>query len=178
MRIIFRNINKGTVKIRVENLDDLWYLSGILKKGDKVISKTERRIKSKEDSLRDKSVREVITLGLEVEDVSIETEDMLRISGRIFLGPEDIIAKDKYHTFNIQKDSVLEIIKDKWSEIEIQRLKDAEKSILRQKILVAVVDILPYFVIQKCFFMISLALLEANTISKAERREKIFFIKK
>ena len=139
MRILYKDLKHGTIKLRVENLDDLWYLSGILNAGDKVIAKTERRVKSKDDSLRGKSVREVITLGIEVENIDLES-DMLRVSGKIVEGPDELIAKGSYHTFNIQKDTILKIIKEKWSSIELQRLKDAENSSLRSKILVVILD--------------------------------------
>ncbi|MEM2918041.1 MAG: mRNA surveillance protein pelota [Candidatus Altiarchaeota archaeon] len=140
MKILYSNIKKGIVKVKIENLDDLWYLSGILAKGDIVTGKTERRVRSKEDSLREKSFREVITLSIIIENIEFETDEILRISGRIIDGPEDIVAKGAYHTFNVQKDSTLKIVKEKWSEIEIQRLKEAEKSSLRPKILIVVID--------------------------------------
>lgn len=139
MKIFYSNIKKGIVKVKIENLDDLWYLSGILVKGDIVTGKTERRVKSKDDSLREKSVREVITLSIMVENIEF-SDEILRISGKIVDGPEDIIAKGAYHTFNIQKDSTLKILKERWSEIEIQRLKEAEKSSLRPKILIVVIE--------------------------------------
>ena len=140
MKIIYSDIRKGVVKLKVENLDDLWYLSGILNRGDKVVSKTERRVKSKDDSLRDKSVREVVTLGIEVDSIAFESSEMLRVSGRILEGPEDMVAKGSYHTFNIQKDSTLKIVKDRWSHVELQRLRDAEKSSLRPKILITILE--------------------------------------
>ena len=65
---------------------------------------------------------------------------MLRVSGKIVEGPDELIAKGSYHTFNIQKDTILKIIKEKWSSIELQRLKDAENSSLRSKILVVILD--------------------------------------
>ncbi len=140
MKIIYGDIRKGVVKLNVENLDDLWYLSGILNKNDKVVSKTERRVKSKDGSLRDKSVREVVTLGIEVDNIALESAEMLRVSGKIVEGPEDMVAKGSYHTFNIQKDSVLKITKERWSHVELQRLKDAEKSSLRPKILITILE--------------------------------------
>ena len=140
MKIIYNDIKKGVVKLKVENLDDLWYLSGILNRGDKVVSKTERRVKSKDGSIRDKSVREVITLGIEIESIALESAEMLRVSGRIIEGPEDMVAKGSYHTFNIQKDSVLKITKERWSNVELQRLRDAEKSSLRPKILITILE--------------------------------------
>jgi protein pelota len=140
MKILYRDLKHGVIKVKVENLDDLWYLSGVLRRGDLVKAKTERRIKSRGDTIREKSVRETITLGIEVENVSLESADTLRISGKIKEGPEELIAKGSHHTFNIQKDSILKIKKGKWSNVELQRLRDAEKSALRPKLLIVVIE--------------------------------------
>jgi len=36
MKIIYRDRPHGIVKVMAENLDDLWYLSGVVKEGDLV----------------------------------------------------------------------------------------------------------------------------------------------
>lgn len=141
MKILFRDLKHGVIKLRVENLDDLWYLSGIIKENDKVKTKTERRIKAKNDVIREKSIRETITLTIKVDNIDFSSDSKaLKISGTILEGPEDLISLGSYHTFNIQEGSILKIKKEKFSEIELQRLNDAEKATLRPKILILAID--------------------------------------
>ena len=46
MKKIFEDLKHGIVKIKIENLDDLWYLSTIVDKGDLVKGETFRKIKT------------------------------------------------------------------------------------------------------------------------------------
>ncbi len=139
MKIVYRNLKQGIVKLRIENLDDLWYLSTVVKQGDRVKTKTERRIKSKSDVLREKSMRETVTLGIEIEEVNF-SEDMLRISGKIKEGPEDLISLGTHHTFNVQEGSSLRVTKKRWLDTELEQLKEAERASLRPKILILVIE--------------------------------------
>ena len=142
MKIYNRDLRHGTVKLGIENLDDLWYLSNIIAPGDLVKAKTERRLKAKDDMQRaQKSERVTITIALRVEkaDFSLEA-DSLRINGTIVEGREDLVPMGSYHTINVEKDTQLTIIKDRWTGFDLQRLKDAETSSLRPKLLIAVID--------------------------------------
>lgn len=143
MKIFQKDLRHGKVKIGIENLDDLWYLSGIICPGDMVHAKTERRIKGKDDMERaGKSERVTITINLRVEKADFKLEnDTFRITGIITDGPEDLISIGTHHTINVEKDSILTIVKDRWGIYELDRLKDAEKSALRPKILIAVIDV-------------------------------------
>ena len=38
MKILFNKINKNTIKLEIENLDDLWYTSYIIDTGDLISS--------------------------------------------------------------------------------------------------------------------------------------------
>jgi protein pelota len=114
----------------------------VLREGDLITGKTERRIKSKEDKLRsDKGERKTITLGVRAGKVEF-SESMLRATGVIEEGPDDIVAIGSHHTFNIEPGTVISVVKDreKWTDFELSRLKDAEKSALTPKLVVAVID--------------------------------------
>lgn len=142
MKILHSDLKKGVVKLRIENLDDLWYLSGVIRQDDLVKSRTERRIKAKEDIARaGGGERRSMTVKIRVEKADFRSDlDTFRISGTIVEAPGDIVAMGSYHTINVEKDTVLTVIKDKWSKMDIDRLKDAQKSAIRPKILIAVVD--------------------------------------
>ncbi len=142
MKILYRDLKHGRVKLKVENLDDLWYLSNVVNAGDLVKAKTERRIKSREDIARaGKSERRSITIAVRVEKADFQSErDTYRITGIIEQCPEDLISIGSHHTINVEKGTILTIIKDRWSGFDLQRLKDAERSALRPKLLIAVID--------------------------------------
>ncbi|MFH1836112.1 MAG: mRNA surveillance protein pelota [Methanobacteriota archaeon] len=142
MKIISMNPRHGKVSIRVDSLDDLWYLSQVVIVGDLVKSKSVRRIKDKEDKLRSGGgERKTITITVKVEKKEFKSDDdSLRFSGVIESGPEDLVSLGSHHTVNVEKESVLTVIKDKWSKIDLDRIKDAEKSTLKPKFLVVIVD--------------------------------------
>lgn len=140
MKILKSDFGHGAVKIAVENLDDLWYLSHVVCPGDIVKSLTTRRIKGKEDTRAGRDVRKTITLAVRVERCEFRSDsDVFRILGTIAEETEDV-PLGEHHTFNVGKESVLTIIKDSWSKTEIKQLKDAEKFSLRPKLLIAVID--------------------------------------
>lgn len=130
------------MKLMVENLDDLWYLSSVVQTGDLVKTKTERRIKAKEDMARSKKgERRVFTLVVRVEKADFKSDsDTFRITGTVEQGPEDLVAIGSHHTFNVEKGTKLTIVKDRLSPIDLDRLREAERASLRPKILIVVVD--------------------------------------
>lgn len=142
MKIIHKDLRHGRLTVAIENLDDLWYLSSVICPGDLVSAKTERRVKAKDDMERaGKSERVTVTITLRVEkaDFKLET-DTFRLTGVIVEGPEDIVSTGSHHTINVERDTVLTIIKERWHSSDLDRLHEAEKSALRPKILIAVID--------------------------------------
>jgi len=140
MRVLFKDLRRGAVKVLVENLDDLWYLSQVVREGDLVKSKTTRRVKSK-DERPGADERRTITLGVRVEKVEFRDDaESLRILGLIEEGPEDMVSFGSHHTLNVEPDSVLSIEKSRWLKSDLLRIDDAVKSTLRPRVLVVVLD--------------------------------------
>lgn len=140
MKVIFRDLRHGVIKLKIENLDDLWYLSQILRPGDVLEGKTYRRVKSSDDRVGSDE-RRPVTLSIVVDKTEFASDsNMLRASGVIGEGPEDVVSLGSHHTFNIEKDSIVAIKKGRWLKSDISRIKDAETSALRPKVLVVVVD--------------------------------------
>lgn len=140
MRVLFKDLRRGVVKVRVENLDDLWYLSQIVVPGDLVRGESARRVKDKEDKRSSGGERKVVTLGVRVEKIEFKSDtSTLRISGVIEEGPEDIVALGSHHTLGVEFDSVVSIVKQ-WSSVLLELMQNASKSTWRPKILVVVVD--------------------------------------
>ena len=137
MKIISSNFKKGEAKVKVENLDDLWYLSQVIDVGDIVKGKTFRKIKV--GSAEKEAVRKPVFLVLKVEKVEFsKTTNRLRALGTILDGPEDV-QKGSHHTFNIEVDTIITIIKEEWPAYQINRLKEAAQAKLL-KILICVFD--------------------------------------
>ncbi|MBY8991307.1 MAG: mRNA surveillance protein pelota [Candidatus Lokiarchaeota archaeon] len=111
--------------VKPENLNDLWTLYNIIREGDEVSARTQRRVILKEGS---KGERKTMTLKLRVESISFhEFSNRLRVKGKILEGPTDFVNYGSYHTFNLEKLHKVTIIKEKWSKFEIKRLKESSK---------------------------------------------------
>ncbi len=140
MKIIHQNLKKGELKAKVENLNDLWYLSHIIDKGDFVRGKTLRKIQvSKETERQRAAEKRPVTLQIEVERVEFhKTSNILRVAGKIVDGPEDV-PKGSHHTFNVEENSIILIIKEKWLKFQIEKIKEASITKI-PKILICILD--------------------------------------
>ena len=126
MKILKKNFDKNYVKLQVESLDDLWTLTYIIEENDIVKAKTLRKIKLGEDKERSaKIITKNIYLTIKVEKVELhEYSNRLRINGKIIEGPE-YISTGRYHTINIEEDSIFELKKQKFLKYQIKKLKEA-----------------------------------------------------
>ena len=139
MKQIYFELKKGELKLKVENMDDLWCLSHIIEQGDLIRGKTIRKIKLGESDQRKVNiVKKTVFIEISVESIEFhEYSSVLRVSGVITQGPEDI-PKGSYHTFNLEQGSVITIIKKQWLKFQIDKLKQA--SVETKKILICVLD--------------------------------------
>jgi protein pelota len=122
MKILNKNIKQGEIKILAESNDDLWFLSQIISPGDVISGKTQRKIKISDDS---DPVKKVFFLKIGVEKIDFQP-DLLRLSGKILEGPEDL-SKGVYHTFNIEAGSSFTVKKDSWLNYHLKILDDSLK---------------------------------------------------
>lgn len=136
MKILFRSLKQGEVKVKIEDLDDLWYLSQIIDNGDIVKGQTFRKMKVGE---KEEGIRRAVFLELVVENVEFgKHSPILRVSGKITQGPEDV-PRGSYHTFNVEDNSVITIMKKEWPKFQLERLEEASAE-LSAKILICVFD--------------------------------------
>ncbi|NWF97149.1 MAG: mRNA surveillance protein pelota [Candidatus Thorarchaeota archaeon] len=129
MKVMKRDLKEGSITLQVDTLDDLWHLYNIVSSGDRVVSRTVRRVRvGDEDSRKQESVRRPMTLVLLVDDVSFHTfSNRVRIKGTILEGPSDLVSIGSHHTFNVEPGSVLTVRKDHWPEYLLKRITEAEK---------------------------------------------------
>src|SRR3989338_5592801 len=140
MKLIFSDFKKGKAKVKVENLDDLWYLKQVIDPKDLVKNRTLRKIKLSDDVQRkQKAEKKPVVLVLEVDKVEFsKTSNVLRVLGVVKEGPEDV-PLGSYHTFNIEENSIIMITKQNWLKFQIDRLKEASKEV-KLNILICVHD--------------------------------------
>jgi len=125
MRIMERETGSDRIRLRIENIDDLWHLFNIIRQGDLAFSLAQRREEKAADKIRDKrGEKRTIFLGIEVDRLEFhEFSDRLRVHGTILPDQQD---SGSYHTFNLQVGTEVSIQKKEWQEHELQRLETAE----------------------------------------------------
>ena len=111
MKLLKRDYKHGIVTVLVDQDLDLWHLSKIVKPGDIISGSTERKILIDRGDKKE-SYRKKVFLAINVEKVSWEP-GLLRITGRILDGPEDV-PRGEYHSFNVKKNDKITIKKDSW----------------------------------------------------------------
>jgi len=173
MKLIHTDLKKGLVKIKVENLDDLWYLNQIIEKNDFIKGKTLRKIKiGKETQRKQKIEKKSIFMLIQVEKVEFgKTSSALRISGIVKEAPEDV-PLGSHHTFNIEENSIITIIKQKWLRFQIDKIKEASKE-SSSKILICVHDREDaYFALMKKYGYRLLVNIKGTVAKKADIKQK------
>jgi protein pelota len=129
MKLIYKDLKHGEIKLIPENLDDIWHLYNLIDKGDLVRSITYRSIEQQDDKIRSKkSEKKRVKLGIEVQELEFhEFSNRLRIHGIIMEGPQDL---GSFHTLNISTDKMdkISIIKKKWQYYHINRIDEAIKN--------------------------------------------------
>jgi len=140
LKILEQDLKKGFIKLRVENLDDLYWLSSILEPGDLVTMRTTRRVKQ-EGIRADSGERVSMTITLEVEKVKIDQYSArLRITGIVRVGPEKFGIQGQHHTLNVTEGSTLKIMKKRWSRSHLDILKRAEESSSKGNVILVAID--------------------------------------
>ncbi len=136
MKILFKDIRKGIIKVLANDQNDLWHLSNLITKGCFVKAKTTRAVK-----IGQKEERKPVTLKIEVEKTSFsKLKKSLRIHGIIVEGkPEEYVQKGKHHSIEIKEGEVVEIEKE-WLSSELKRLNEAVKESKKPKAYIVLVE--------------------------------------
>ena len=140
MKQLYIDLKKGEAKLKIENQDDLWYLSQIIDIGDSVKGKTIRKIKiGKEGERKQSIIKKPIFLKIKIEKIEFSnTSSSLRVLGIITEGPEDI-QKGEHHTFSLEPNIIFTLIKERWLKYQLDRLKESCKEKI-SNILIVVMD--------------------------------------
>jgi protein pelota len=134
-----RDDSRSTFKVRVDSIDDLWYLDRAVIPGTRVAGYTFRKLEAKDDQVRpDSQPRVRVYLRIEVESTEFHPfTDSLRIKGRVIEGPHDISG---HHTFNVDPGTVLDLeLVDEHPEI-VAVLEEAQESSTRARAIAVSLD--------------------------------------
>ncbi|MDD5181653.1 MAG: mRNA surveillance protein pelota [Candidatus Nanoarchaeia archaeon] len=137
MKILSQDLKNNSIKVRVDNLDDLWILSRIIEPLDAVAGETTRITKKEEGQ---EGIRKKIYVRLGVEKVEFKKHgDTLRILGTISESSNEDVPHGEYHALSIGPGRTLEIFKvfQKW---HLERLKDAEAASKQPRLLLCAAD--------------------------------------
>ncbi len=128
--------DSGEIKLIPESMEDLWHLKYIIQPGDIVFSLTKRSSESN-DKLRSDKEMVTVRIGIQVERVEFHKfANRLRITGRIVAGVED----SGYHTLNITEGKELSIIKERWTDDQIERIKTAVENSNRPEVVILTIE--------------------------------------
>ena len=110
MKILYKNLKKGEVRVKVENPEDLWYLSNIIDPGDLIRGHTLRKIKiGGEEQRKTRTQKRRVLITIKTEKVEFhQYANMLRVLGVIVEAPDDV-HKGSHHTFNLEENSTATI---------------------------------------------------------------------
>lgn len=138
MKIIHSNLKHGIVKVKIENPEDLWYLSTLITPTDKVKGVTIRKIKTGTEQ-KSTSYKTKIILTISVENLSYEPSNQtLRITGTVTEGPEEV-SRGSHHTLTTEINDTITIEKEHWMGFQLQKLKEATE-IKPPNIIICILD--------------------------------------
>ncbi len=139
MKVLKFYESSGSLKLRVDSLDDLWAVQRILFAGDLVKSESVRRFRGSE---RDVGELKDVVIRLRVEKTELDRNAArLRIMGKIVEGsPLEYIKLNSYHTLNIAPGDTMEITKAEWHDYLRSVIKNAVNDSKKPRLGVLAVD--------------------------------------
>lgn len=124
MQIIKQDFKNGTVRFKVTDQDDLWYLSNIVEPEDLVRGTATRKIRIG-DGENAKVAKKKITLTIRAEKIEYVPEnEVTRVNGTIIEGPDDI-PKGSYQNISLEEGNDYILTKTKWLSYHKDKLKEA-----------------------------------------------------
>ncbi|MFH0897011.1 MAG: mRNA surveillance protein pelota [Candidatus Bathyarchaeota archaeon] len=120
---------RGTMKVVPENIDDLWILYNVIRRGDQIYARTSREVKVEEEGARPTKGRRInLSLGVRVERISFQKDDdRLRANGVVIDAPEDLGLLSSHHTINIALGKPVTILKEEWLSSDVSRIERASQ---------------------------------------------------
>jgi len=130
LKVLQMRLNRGTVRVLPETLDDLWHLYNVIQRGDEVYARTTREVKPRDDYARPQEGRRVpVSLGVRVQEVAWDRSlNRLRVHGIVCEAPEEVNVKGSRHTLSLTVDRPVTIVKPRWPSHHLDRLRRASRA--------------------------------------------------
>ncbi len=132
VKVLARDRETGSVKLRMDSLDDLWHLRELVEPGDVATALTWRtaELDQKDVERKGKAEKRAMVLGVAVEGIEFQPfTNRLRLLGIIVEGPQDV---GSYHTINVEPSSDITIRKKGgFRPHQEERIKEAVEATTR-----------------------------------------------
>ncbi|MFA6049392.1 MAG: mRNA surveillance protein pelota [Candidatus Micrarchaeia archaeon] len=144
MRVFFDR-QEGALKASPQSVEDLWYLSRLVGKGDRVEGTSLRRVKAKgageEGTRADSGEKKPVRLELEVSNVEFaESANKLRITGKILSGtPAEFVQAGSFHTIDVEPRTQIVLKKD-FTPFDFELISEAKKSARQVRAVIIAID--------------------------------------
>ncbi len=129
MKVLGFDRKRGVMRVLPENVDDLWTLYNVIRRGDQIYARTSRQIKVEEEGARPTKGRRIaLSLGVRIEKISFQKDDdRLRTSGLVIEAPEDLGLLSSHHTISITLGKPVTILKEEWLSSDVARIELASQ---------------------------------------------------
>lgn len=160
----------GTIKLVVENAEDLWALYNIMEKGDSIRISTSRKVQLDTGS-KNTSIKKNITITLKIEDIEF-SPNSIRFKGKN-ISENEYIKIGQYHTDEIIVNSTFNLSKGYWDDIHLETLKRATDVTVMSEI----VAILMEAGVSNLFYITSSQTVSKGKIIQSMPKKKVGFSK-
>ncbi|MFW5932772.1 MAG: mRNA surveillance protein pelota [Candidatus Hadarchaeota archaeon] len=135
---MYKDLERNRIKLKTQNLNDLWHLQHLISEGDVVTAHTWRRPETDtSDKIRpERMEKERVKLSLRIKETEFqEFSDNLRVLGVIEKGPD----VGDHHSIDIGTDKEFTLTK-RWEEEHLERLEEARRASQRPKVVLVAMD--------------------------------------
>ena len=138
MKLLLLKPSQKVGKVKITDKKDLWYLEQVLEKGDLISTKTTRKIDLSRGRGKKKVVKKSVFMTIKLSEIVLEGPS-LKLRGKIIQSSDENIPTGKFHSFLVDIDKTLKIEK-KFTDKQVELLKEAGKKSFSAKILACVID--------------------------------------
>jgi protein pelota len=129
----------GSCSLIIESSEDLWTLRRLIAKGDVIVTRSSRVVKSEGEYARpDRGERVKVTIALAVEDVRLDSSvERVRVRGTIIEASDESVSKAGTHALTLSPGHPITLRKERWTPLE-EKLVRASAGFSKRFVLVAV----------------------------------------
>ncbi len=128
MRVLELDVRRGLIRLIPEDVEDLYYLALIVRRGDVVRAWTKRSVKVDRGFRVERGERVRVYLGVRVEAVEFsEFANRLRVRGVVVEAPERIHAKGSHHTILVEPGKEVVVQKEELLKFELDLLRRSSR---------------------------------------------------